>query len=826
MTRIDNDPNNDNKGRNKSDSTSNVTEIGHFPVPDAQAGAESGVGHAAPREQRAPGNALRARRPLFPLRTKPVGPPAGESEPRNRGAALLVLSTIILSLLTSAIITIPILPGQLQVQPGVPAAQDIISPVYLSYASKVLTDKARDQASKDPANEVWAQDANAVQFQRAMLLNALAVVQDARQGEGVDITERRQRLAEIPEVKLTHEQIDMLLVMSERNYTNWRDAAVIQVFDSVMRNRRLASEADVRETRASLQSLIPMSFSADERAGAIVFVSPLLAVNVGIDEAQTTQRREQAEANIKPIIQTVQRGEAILRRGDIATPEAIEKMQEAGLLSRIIAPEVVIGTTGIVSLLMILLHLYVYRYVPQVWRRQKQLLLMGMLLLFTVVVARFLLPGHTLLPYFLPVAAISMLIAVLLNNNLAMLFTFVISILLGIIMGNVFSMEMPLYFFVGGLTGIFTLTKVERVGTFARAGFYISVVSFMAAFMLRVLMGGALDWNSVGQLAVAASVNAAISTSLTFVAFSLLGTLFGITTPLQLMELAHPDQPLLRRLMREAPGTYHHSLVVSNLAEHAAEMIGADPLLTRVCAYYHDIGKVERPHYFIDNQAGRANIHDELDPWASAAIIARHVADGIALGQKNNLPRRVLDAIPQHHGTMLIKFFYYKALDLDPNANPDDFRYPGPRPQTKENAILMLADGVEAAVRAMAQSGALDKMAAGMGDLANRDASESPALYNDASSMTVDAIAEVVHKIISERIEDGQLDECDLTVRDIARIQEAFVSMLKGIYHPRVNYPDAPRSGTSDSQRGAPLEPVPLASQRTRRISRQRAKQA
>jgi len=302
-----------------------------------------------------------------------------------------------------------------------------------------------------------------------------------------------------------------------------------------------------------------------------------------------------------------------------------------------------------------------------------------------------------------------------------------------------------------------------------------------------------LDGQTIGQLALSAIFNGGMSAILTFATFSLLGTLFGITTPLQLMELAHPDQPLLRRLMREAPGTYHHSLVVSNLAEHAAEMIGADSLLTRVSAYYHDIGKAERPYFFIDNQAGRSNIHDELDPWESAQIIAQHVLDGVRLGQQAGLPRRVLDAIPQHHGTMLIKYFYYKALEQNPDANPDDFRYPGPRPQTKETAILMLADGVEATVRSMAQNGALEKVAAAGREISNSDASESPMLYNDAASLPDDAIAMVVHKIISERIEDGQLDECDLTVRDIARIQEAFVSMLKGIYHPRVRYPEAPK---------------------------------
>jgi hypothetical protein len=521
----------------------------------------------------------------------------------------------------------------------------------------------------------------------------------------------------------------------------------------------------------------------------------LLAVNVRLDEAQTQRRREQALANVKPVVMTVQKGEVILRQGELATPEAIEKMQEGGLLSRSISVQSVAGATGAVSLLMLLLHMYIFRYTPHVWQRQKQLLLVGLLIVLTVAVARIFLPGHELLPYLLPLASISMLLAALLSPNLAVVVTFVLSILVGVVADSSLSMELPIYYFVGGLTGIFTLTRIERVSTFARAGLSIAVVLFFTAIVLKLLAGSIIDWTLLATLALAAAFNAGIATSITYAAFSLLGTLFGITTPLQLMELAHPDQPLLRRLMREAPGTYHHSLVVSNLAERAAETIGGDALLTRVCAYYHDIGKVEHPYYFIDNQSGMSNVHDQMDPYASADVIAQHVRDGIRLGQKYNLPNRVLDCIPQHHGTMLIKFFYHKALATDPDANPGDFRYPGPKPQTKENAILMLADGVEATVRAMAQSGALDKLTSN----GNSDASESVGLYNDTSSMPEDAIAKVVHKIISERIEDGQLDECDLTVRDIARIQEAFVSMLKGIYHPRVVYPEAPKSSAQEN---------------------------
>jgi len=732
----------------------------------------------------------RVLRPLLSLRSRPLSMLHGEDERHTEGTTLhLTLSAILLTALISFIMAVPILPGQIEVADGMPSTQDIYSDTALRYESKVATGKAREEATSDPANEVWIQDANVVQRQRSILLHNLSVL-DRRRSTDPYLTDpgNEPRLTAFQEITPTQVMSMALLSLSDSDFQFWRESVVLPTFDRLMRERRISTAADVEAVRASLPSVIVPALSQDEKAAATDFIAPLLQVNVRLDEDQTRQRREAAAANVKPVIVNVQKGEAILRQGEIATPETIEKMQEAGLLNRDVSPQSIAGTTIMVGLLMLLLHLYIYRHESKVGQRRKQLILVGMLIVVTMLVARIFLPGHALLPYLLPLAAVSMLLAVLLSPHLAILVTFILSALLGMVINGGLSMDLPIYYFVGGLTGIFTLTRIEKVSTFALAGSAIALASFVTAITLRMFGESQLDWNVAGQLALAALFNAGISTSITYAAFSLLGTLFGITTPLQLMELAHPDQPLLRRLMREAPGTYHHSLVVGNLAERAAETIGSDPLLTRVCAHYHDIGKVERPFYFIDNQSGIRNVHDEMDPHASAKIIAEHVRDGIRLGQKYKIPRRVLDAIPQHHGTMLIKYFYYKALESDPTVSQDDFRYPGPKPQTKENAILMLADGVEATVRAMAQSGALDRLVN-----PNNDATEGSDLYTDKLSLPEDAISNIVHKTISERIEDGQLDECDLTVRDIARIQEAFVSMLKGIYHPRVSYPESPK---------------------------------
>ncbi|MEA2574429.1 MAG: cyclic-di-AMP phosphodiesterase PgpH [Chloroflexia bacterium] len=757
------------------------------------------------RQGQQSGGATRVR---LPFRSRPVSPLAGEAEPYKGRPRHVVFSAIFLIVVLTGIMVVPFQPGQDSIEPGVPAGQDIFSPTVLRYESKVLTDQARERAMQSPSNEVWVQDAETVQRQRSILLNNLSIIDSVRNNQDPNPNPGRDRIRSLQDTPLTQAQIDLLLEMNDSDYRYWRDNAVIPGFDAVMKSRRVTSEADLAAARAALPDLLVPSLTPDQKAAALAFINPRLSVNMALDEAQTEQRRQDAAANVKPVAVEVQRGETILRQGELITPEAVEKLQEAGLLSRQLSPQSVLGTAGIVGLLMLLLHIYIFRNTPQVWRRQKQLVLVAMMLIIYVGGARVILPGHSVLQDLLRVAAVSMLIAVLLSADLAVVVTAVLSVLLGVMLSNGLSMDLPVYYFVSGLTGIFSLTRIEKVSTFARAGFFIACASFAAALVTQVLSVGVPDWYSVGLLLLAAGFNGGVSTSVTYAAFSLLGTLFGITTPLQLMELAHPDQPLLRRLMQEAPGTYHHSLVVSNLAERAAEAIGADTLLARVCAYYHDIGKVEHPEAFIDNQSGMANLHDRLSPAESANIIAGHVRDGVKLGQRYKLPKRVLDAIPQHHGTMLIKYFYYKAAAADPNVSQDPFRYPGPRPQTKENAILMLADGVEATVRSMAQSGALDKMATAASTTANSDATESPSLYSDHASLPADVIAEVVHKIISERIEEGQLDECDLTVRDLARIQEAFVSMLKGIYHPRIVYPEPPSRRVEQAPAPVPVEAV------------------
>jgi putative nucleotidyltransferase with HDIG domain len=350
-----------------------------------------------------------------------------------------------------------------------------------------------------------------------------------------------------------------------------------------------------------------------------------------------------------------------------------------------------------------------------------------------------------------------MLLAVLLDASIATIVMAFIAVIAGAVNGA--SLEFATYTFLGGMAGIVGVRKGDRLQVFFQAAVAVFVVSGLAVTVFSLL--GARDLRGILELWFASAVYAAGSGIAAVGSFAVLGSVFGILTVFQLLELANPSQPLLRRLLVETPGTYHHSLMVGNLAERAAEAIGADPLVTRVAAYYHDIGKLANPLAFIENQAGAENIHDQLEPEVSAGILKQHVVDGIDLAYKAKLPKALIAYIPQHHGTAIMGYFYARAKETaGPGAAIDDarFRHSGPKPQTREAALIMLADGVEASVRSLA-------------------ARDEP------------AIRAMVTRIIDERTADGQFDECDLTMRDIERIREAFVQQLLGMYHTRIAYP-------------------------------------
>jgi cyclic-di-AMP phosphodiesterase PgpH len=495
--------------------------------------------------------------------------------------------------------------------------------------------------------------------------------------------------------------------------------------------------------------------------------------------AQLTEtRKQQAAAAVADVFKEWERNDVIVRAGDRVTPEAAEAIDHFQVNKGGLDVARLLGFVVLSVLVIGLLLTWTWRFRREFWHRNNVLLLLSLLLLFAVFALK-LTAGRPWLPYALPLAAVGMIVTVLLDAGAAMVMTGLIALLAaavngstGTTTGTATGVELAAYVLLGGLAGIVAVRRGDRLAVFVQAGGAVFVVNVLAVATFALL--GEQDIYGVLQLFAASGIASGGAAVAAVGSFAVLGSLFGILTAFQLLELANPSQPLLRRLLVETPGTYHHSLMVGNLAERAAEAIGADPLLARVAAYYHDIGKLANPVAFIENQAGGENIHDELDPETSAQLLKSHVSEGIDIAYRSGLPKTLIAFIPQHHGTAVMSYFYarareqaaapYGGLETVEGRKAADgvdirkYRHGGPKPQVREAAIIMLADSVEASVRS----------------LASRDEA---------------AIRAMVSRIFEERIADDQFDECDLTLRDIEQIREAFVGQLLGMYHQRIAYP-------------------------------------
>jgi putative nucleotidyltransferase with HDIG domain len=468
-------------------------------------------------------------------------------------------------------------------------------------------------------------------------------------------------------------------------------------------------------------------------------------------------------------------GKIIVPEGQRVTQTALSRIQQAGLLDNEFDVRGAVGAALIAVLAGALLGLYLYLFQPREVNTVPRLFMLGLLIVLWVAAAKVFLSitlpdqDRLYLGYILPVAALPMLVSTLLEGGLAVLIAALLAVLTtfaGFYMPDARSplsgvpldpLQMAIVFLLAGLTGIYAVRRADRVNHYVTAGLVVGLIAFVALFAFWLMApqraGADLVW-MIAASALGGIGSAVITVGGTVV----LGVMFGITTRIQLMELAQLSHPLLRQLQEKAPGTFHHSVIVGNLAERAADLTGADALLVRVGCYFHDIGKIGNPTYYVENQMGAENPHDSLEPRVSAKMVSDHVRYGLELAARYRLPARVRAFIPEHHGTRLVTYFYRKASADDPTVDPEKFRYPGPKPQSKETAIVMLADSVEAVVRSS----------------------------KDRSPEKID---ELVDGVIAERVAEGQLDETDLTLSDLRVIAEAFKATLRGIYHARIEYP-------------------------------------
>ncbi len=423
-----------------------------------------------------------------------------------------------------------------------------------------------------------------------------------------------------------------------------------------------------------------------------------------------------------------------------------------------------IGAGALVLLSAVFTALYFSRRQPVAAATDlRSLLLLSVLFLVFLASARIVNPNRTIIPYLFPVPAFALLVSALFGMERGMVFGLLMGILCSYGMPDAYGL-MP-YYVLSSLCGILALGQARRVANFLYAALAIALTgaAVVAAYRLPFTE---TDWIGVATLMGAAGFMGIASTGLALPLQFLLAQFLGLTTALQLLEISRPDSPLLNFFLARAPGTYQHSLQVANLAEQAAERINADGLLARVGALFHDVGKANNPLFFVENQPGnQIDSHDDIDPAVSARAIINHVTDGLELARHYRLPRRLQDFIAEHHGTLLTRYQYNRALQAAggdaSKVDESQFRYPGPTPHSKETALLMFADGVEASARA-----------------------ERPS--ND------EELRALVHKVLDSRQKNGQLDDAPLSQRDMAAITESFIATLRVTYHPRLEYPTEP----------------------------------
>ena len=667
--------------------------------------------------------------------------------------------------------------GSHSIEVGAPSPRTVNAPRELTFVSDVATQAARNQAANDPANIVYQDNPQLPQSQRQQLQQTFTTITSIRDNPGLSDAEKLLQITELPSIAISTVLAETILSLSDEDWQRVRDE-VNKLYDRTLREYDyLITDRVLEQIKRGLPYQLPNSLGESQRASVLFFVEHTLQPNRILNQESTQKRIQDAQAAVAPVYVTVYRGENIVRQGDRVSAEQYERLVKLGIISPSLNFNSVLGRILLALLIGAALAVYIGLFYPALATRQRPLWVIGSLLISMVLVGRWFISFWTNAPEIFPLAIIGLALAVLFDIQLALVVSVLTALLIGFVGDG--SYALTLISLAGSIGGVFSLRRTDRATHFLIAGVGVATAVFLTTLIWRLVRPASeLSIEAVLTMFGLSLANGGFSALLTFGVHNLLGRLAGILTPSQLMELAHPNQPLLRRLMQEAPGTYHHSIVVSNLAEQAAERIGADPLLTRVGAYYHDIGKMLRPYFFTDNQYDRSNVHDDLDPQTSAKIIADHVIEGARLARRSGLPQQVVDFILQHHGKDTIRYFYQKALQQEDNPNIADYQYPGPKPQNKETAILMLADGIEATVRSREQAGQL---------ISERELQSLPEGADPPRNGQT--IAQVVQQIINARVSSGQLDECPLTLYDIQKIRDSFTKTLQGIYHPRVEYP-------------------------------------
>lgn len=646
--------------------------------------------------------------------------------------------------------------NRLLLQPGEVSSFNVVAPRRITYESTVLRERAQDRAALAVPEQYDTQEATVRRQQVTHSHTVLDAIAAVRDDTGLTLAEQTSRLLAIEDLELSAEVAVGILSLGAEE---WQavEREVPLALDRVMRDEIRESNLPLIARRVPI--VISDALSEPATEVAIPLVQLLIRPNSSVNQARTEELRAAAREAVPPQLVTLEQGEIIVRAGDVASAEIAEKLHQVASLQDEWDLWTVVRSVLFALAMLIVTLAALYSLNAALFRNQGLLALLLMISIVWLLAAKFMVVNHPWLPYLYPLAALAMLVAVLCSQRVA--FVLVVAFALFILYLTMGSPQITAYQLIGSLTGMIIVGRGERLNAFLWAALAVACMNMLVLGAFLLPFNGVGDPTPVDMLLLAA-LNGVLSAAIALIGYFVLGSLFDITTPLQLTELSRPTHPLLRQLLLKASGTYHHTILVSNMAERAAAAIGADALLVRVGAYYHDIGKTVRPYFFAENIMDESSPHEKLDPLTSAQIIISHVKDGLDLAQKYHLPQPIQDFIREHHGRSLVKYFYIQAqrqAEPGEQVNEEDFRYPGPNPRSKETSILLLADTCEAAVRAV-KPGSREELEA------------------------------LVDRLIDERMMSGELDESRLTFADLRTVRSVFLQVLQGVHHPRIVYPE------------------------------------
>ena len=680
--------------------------------------------------------------------------------------ALTALVTVVAALLVASHFTVV----RLNVRAGEIAPQNVYA--TREVVNRPLTTLLRRQAASG-VEPVYVVDRAApadAQLAVGRIFRALALAEAEKANPG--------RIRSLTGLPLTVAQAHAVAAIPAAERARLESDARLAV-QTVMSTGYRATNASLAAAKSALTVFVDNLGLRSAAAQALVLDAAERAFRPSLvySASQTAKERAQAMAKVSPAY--IVPGDIVVVRGTRITQADMVILRELGLVQGRGNGGALAGALVLTLLMLALIAGYLWRFDNRRLREGTTVWTLGVTALGVLLIGRLVDPVSG---YLVPLAAASILTSLLIDAAMATVFTVVLGLVCMVALG--LDLASGTVVTLSGLAGIVAVANIRDRLAPPRALLYSAAAALMTGVAF-VLLGdvqngvGLAPWEALGW----AAAGSLLSVILSFGSLPLFEQFLGVLTPVRLIELANPNQPLLRRLLMEAPGTYHHSVVVSNLAEAAAEAVGANGLLARVGAFYHDVGKLQRPFFFVDNQFGAANPHDRLAPSLSALIIMSHVKDGVVIGREGALPPAVLDLIAQHHGTTRVEYFWQKAREHaaaagEGAAEPEEseFRYPGPKPQSREAAIIMLADTSEAAVRALPKP-------------------------------TPQRIEGRVRTLIRERLADGQLDEAELTLRDLDTVASTFTQVLSGVFHSRVAYPDQ-EGGLPEGVEAGPARPA------------------